>query len=201
MMACTPSHNQATINTPTPRLVGAPCEGCEAILAYDKNSLNSIDTLAGFDSHLKKLLISGTVYQADGRTPAAGVVLYVYHTNAEGIYPKRKEDTGWAKRHGYIRGAVITDKKGHYSFYTNQAGNYPGRDAAAHIHPTLLEPNGKYYYLEDYYFEGDPFLSERELNPKAPRGGTIGVLQLTQKGDLWLGQRDFILGGNVPNYE
>lgn len=200
-MACTSSPPPTSTPPPTPKLVGAPCDGCEAILTYDKNSLTATDTLAGFDPQLKKLLISGTVYQADGRTPAAGVVLYLYHTNAEGIYPKRKEDTGWAKRHGYIRGSVITDKKGHYSFYTNQAGNYPGRDAAAHIHPTLLEPNGKYYYVEDYYFEGDPFLTERELRPEAPRGGTVGVLQLTPKGDLWIGQRDFILGRNVPDYE
>lgn len=201
MLACTPSHNQALVNDPMPRLVGAPCEGCEAILSYDKNSLRSVDTLAGFQPTAKKLRISGRIYEADGRTPAAGVILYLYHTNSEGIYPKREEDTGWASRHGYIRGCLKTDAKGRYTFYTNQAGNYPGRKAAAHIHPTLLEPNGKYYYVEDYYFDGDPFLTEREKNPKAPRGGTVGVLQLTQEGDLWLGQRDFILGRNVPKYD
>src|SRR5512134_1672562 len=32
----------------------------------------------------ERLVITGTIYQNDGRTPAAGVVLYAYHTNAAG---------------------------------------------------------------------------------------------------------------------
>ncbi|MDQ2920818.1 MAG: hypothetical protein M3R52_04270 [Acidobacteriota bacterium] len=40
------------------------------------------------------LVIFGTVYKEDGKTPADGILIYVYHTNAAGIYAKRTTDTG-----------------------------------------------------------------------------------------------------------
>ena len=129
------------------------------------------------------------------------MILYVYHTDEKGIYPSQGDEVDWSRRHGHLRAWLKTDQSGQYTFYTGQPASYPGRKVAAHIHPTLLEPNGKYYYLEDYYFAHDPYLTDRELNPKAPRGGTQGVLQLQQAGKLWVGKRDFILGKNIPNYQ
>lgn len=188
-------------SSPDPRLVGAPCEGCEAILEVDKRELKATDTLSLFHTSSKPLKISGTIYQADGKTPAAGVILYVYHTDEGGVYPSEGNEKDWSRRHGHIRAWLKTDQSGRYTFYTGQPASYPGREVAAHIHPTLLEPNGKYYYVEDYYFAGDPYLTKREMAPKAPRGGTNGVLQLKKEGNLWVGKRDFILGKNVPDYQ
>src|SRR5215213_10262595 len=36
----------------------------------------------------KPMLISGTIFQPDGVTPASGILLYVYHTDAQGYYSK-----------------------------------------------------------------------------------------------------------------
>src|SRR5690242_20344635 len=86
--------------------VGAPCEGCEAIYeqAPDFNKLNWIDTLPDFNEQGQKLIISGIIYKADGKTPAPNVVLYVYHTDQTGHYTPKDGQTGWSKRNGYIRG-------------------------------------------------------------------------------------------------
>lgn len=71
----------------------------------------------------------------------------------------------------------------------------------AHIHATILEPDGKYYWLSDYYFEGDSLLSNEEINPHSPRGGTSGLLTWSKKGDVLVGTRDIVLGQNIPDYK
>lgn len=184
-----------------PQLVGGPCEGCEAVLEYGDRILNAVDTLPDFDEPGPKVKISGTIYESDGTTPAEGVILYVYHTDQEGRYATRGDETGWGKRHGYIRGWMKTGKNGRYTFYTLKPGVYPNRSAPAHIHPTILEPNGKYYWLGSYHFAGDPLLTEAEMDPEAPRGGSSGLLELEKEGELLVGTRDFVLGRNIPDYE
>jgi len=183
------------------RLVGGPCEGCEAIFEYGDRELTSVDTLPDFNDQGLKIKVSGTIYQNNGTTTAKDVILYVYHTDQKGIYATKGGETGWAKRHGYIRGWVKTDKDGKYSFYTLRPGVYPNRSSPAHIHPTILEPGGKYYWLGTYHFEGDSLLTDNEINPDFPRGGSSGLLTLKKEGDIWAGTRDIILGKNVPDYE
>ena len=192
LIAQYPNHRQKT-------LVGGPCEGCEAVFEYEKE-LHSIDTLPDLDEKGIPLRISGTVYLPDGKTPAPEVILYLYHTNPQGIYATKGDETGWAKRHGYIRGWVKTDKEGHYTFYTLKPGAYPSRTIPAHIHVTILEPDGRYYWVGSYHFAGDSLLTEAEKNPEDPRCGSTGLMVLEREGEMWTGTRDFILGRNVPGY-
>ncbi|APG60978.1 intradiol ring-cleavage dioxygenase [Christiangramia salexigens] len=179
-------------------LAGGPCEGCEAVMEYGDKTLSSVDTLPGFDSATKKLKVSGTIFKGDGETPAGGVILYIYQTNAEGLYAAPDSAKGWARRHGELRGWMKTGNDGKYTFYTLVPGNYPGSEFAAHIHPTVLEPDGKYYYLQDYLFEGDPYM-EQGLKDQ-PRGGTDGILKLKNENGILVGTRDLILGKNIPGY-
>lgn len=190
-----------TWNEGNSTLVGGPCEGCEAIFEYGHNKLHSIDTLPDFKEEGTKIKISGTVYQNDGKTPARNVILYVYHTDQNGIYLNKYDKENWAKRHGYIRGWVKTNNEGKYTFYTLKPGAYPNRSVSAHIHPVILEPNGKYYWLGSYHFEGDTLLTEKEISPHSPRGGSSGLLSIHKEGNLWVGVRDIVLGKNLPGYE
>ena len=180
------------------RLVGGPCEGCEAVFEYGDRSLAPVDTLPGFQSYEPKIRVTGTIYQPDGKTPATGVILYVYHTNREGEYPTRGGETGWARRHGYIRGWMQTGDDGKYTFYTFKPGSYGSNPA--HIHPVILEPNGKYYWIGEYLFAGDPHLDKGDYPRKDPRGGLTGVLNLREQDGILVGGRDIILGKNIPNY-
>lgn len=188
------------LNTNKPKLVGGRCEGCEAVFEYGDRILSSVDTLPDFNEQGLKIKVTGTIYLNDGKTPAKDVILYVYHTDQKGLYSTKDSETGWGKRHGYNRGWIKTDGDGKYEFYTLKPGVYPNRAAPAHIHPTILEPNGKYYWIEDYHFKGDSLLTDREINPNLPRGGSSGILSLKKEGNLWVGTRDIILGKNVPNY-
>lgn len=182
-------------------LVGGPCEGCEAVFEYGDRVLNAVDTLPNFNEEGTRIKVTGTIYHNDGTTPANDVILYIYHTNQNGVYASRNGETEWARRHGYIRGWIKTDIDGIYTFYTLKPGVYPDRSAPAHIHPMILEPNGKFYWLNSYHFEGDTLLSVNEISPKSPRGGSSGLLSLKKEGNLLVGKRDFILGRNIPQYD
>lgn len=199
MYSCANSQNRE--NEENRRLVGGPCEGCEAIFEYGDRELTSTDTLPDFHKDGIKIKVEGTVYQDDGKTPAGGVILYVYHTNQEGLYAPKEDAKGWAKRHGYNRTWLETDEKGYYSFYTIKPAPYPNRSEAAHIHYTVLEPNGKYYWLNSSKFKGDSLLTENEINPDSTRGGSSGLIHLKKEGGLMVGERDLVLGENIPGYE
>lgn len=182
------------------KLVGGPCEGCEAIhespIPFDQ--LPSSLVLPDFDDNGPKIEVSGIVYERDGMTPARDVVMYVYHTDQEGVYPTRGDEKGWARRHGYIRCWVKTDKNGYYQFKTLRPAAYPDRGAAEHIHVTVKEPDKNEYYLDDYFFADDPLLP-KVLNDR-PRGGN-GVVTLTDDGNgVQHATRHIILGLNVPDY-
>ena len=197
--ACSQSQNSEQTAS---KLVGGPCEGCESIFEFGSEKLNSVDTLPDFKDEGPQLKITGTIYQPDGKTPAKGVILYIYHTDQKGIYVTKGDETGWAKRHGYLRGWVKTNKSGRYAFYTLKPAPYPGRSNPAHIHPTILEPNGKYYWLHASHFSNDPMLTKKELSIESPRGGNSGLLlELKKESNLWVGNRDIILGKNIPNYD
>ncbi len=182
-----------------PKLVGGPCEGCEAVLDYGDRELSSIDTLPEFEKTGPKLKVTGTIYEKDGKTPAEGIILFVHQTNRNGVYPKRGDEKGWESEYGYIHQWIRTDADGKYTFYTFKPERYGG--LPAHIHPIILEPNGKYYWLGSFLFADDPQLTYEHKNPKSPRGGSNGILSLKKENEIWVGKRDFVLGKNVPGYE
>jgi protocatechuate 3,4-dioxygenase, beta subunit len=183
------------------RQVGGGCEGCEGVFEYGKKKLTSVDTLPDFHEKGPKMLVTGTIFKKDGKTPAKDVILYIYHTDQTGEYPTRGNEAGWAKRHGYIRGWIKTGADGKYAFYTLRPGAYPGRQNPEHIHPTIKEPGYSAYWIDEYLFEDDPILSAHEKNSQRSRGGK-GIIKVTKdKNGMQIAKRDIILGLNVPGYE
>lgn len=195
IFSCGESQNNQTASSN----LGGPCEGCEAIYEYGTKQLKHIDTLVGFKTLKNPIHISGTVYQQDGKTVAKNVIIYIYHTDNEGIYPSTKTSKGWERRHGYLRGWMKTDDSGKYSFYTSRPASYPNSKNPQHIHITVKEPDKKEYYIDAFYFEDDPYLTSRIKQNTNPRGGS-GIITLKNLGSLKVAKRDIILGLNIPNY-
>lgn len=181
-------------------IVGGPCEGCEALHEYGDARLTNIDTLPKFEVSEPKLKVTGTVFQKDGKTPAENVIVYIYHTNKNGIYETKGDEEGWAKRHGYIRGWIKTTSDGSYTFYTFRPGSYPNTTAPEHIHITVKEPNTNAYYIDDIMFEDDKNLTEDFKNRLSNRAGPGVVLPKLKDGILHV-KRDIILGKNIPYYD
>lgn len=181
--------------------VGGRCEGCEAVFESPValKDLSWTDTLPDFSEPGPKMVISGVIYKSDGRTPAKDVVLYVYHTDQAGIYPTKGNETGWAKRHGYIRGWMKTNEKGQYRFYTLKPASYPNTTAVKHIHPTIKEPGINEYWIDEFVFDDDPYLTPALRKQHQQRGGD-GVIILKNENGILVGERNIYLGKNIPGY-
>lgn len=182
--------------------IGGPCEGCEAIyessVPFEK--LKAVDKLpdATWDGK-KPLGINGVVYKADGKTPAANVIIYVYHTDETGHYPRKGDEKGWAKRHGYLRGWLRTNEKGEYKFVTLRPAAYPDGTEPAHIHVIIKEPGLNEYYIDEFLFDDDPILTEERRKKLENRGGS-GIIKLVDVGNMYKATRNIYLGKNIPGY-
>lgn len=168
--------------------------------------ISTIDTSAGWNQQGQKILLTGSVYSLDGKTPAPNVLLYYYHTNTEGKYIHKPEEeksmppNELGQTHGYIRGWIKTDDQGRYFIYSVKPGVYPTHDEPAHIHMTVKEPNEiDEYYIDDIVFDNDVFLTTAKKEKMNNRGGS-GVIKMDQKDSLMVGKRNIILGLNIPNY-
>ena len=167
-------------------LSGNPdCEWCGAAEAPDP--LDATLTIAADDEPGERMILSGTVYQADGATPAPDVLLYFYHTNARGIYPRRGDETGNGRRHGYLRGWLRTGDDGTYEVRSIRPAQYPSRREAAHVHVTVTPPGREEDWIDSFMFTDDPVLTERQLSGE-------GIIELTRNEDgTWIGHRDIVL--------
>jgi len=142
----------------------------------------------------ERLIIEGTVYKPDGKTPAADVLLYAYHTNAGGVYAKRGNETGNGRRHGYLRGWLRTGADGRYRIETIRPGSYPTRSEPAHVHMTLQPPGEPERYIDDVVFTDDPLLTPEHRARLQQRGGS-GIVRLERGADRVLRTtRDIYLG-------
>lgn len=182
------------------RLVGGGCEGCEGMFEGIPNQLAWETMIHQPGEPGEPLEISGTIFQTDGKTPAPNVILYVYQTDAQGLYTPSAGATGWTKRHGHLRGWMKTNARGQYKFRTIKPRPYPGDRIPAHIHPTIKEPDKNEYYIDEYRFADDPLLTASERAREEKRGGS-GIIELRKDSQgVWRGRRDLVLGQNIPNY-
>ncbi|MEO6151063.1 MAG: hypothetical protein ABIN95_01060 [Mucilaginibacter sp.] len=181
-------------------LVGGSCDGCEIMYIDMPRHINAVDTSAGWAEKGQKLLVTGTVFKSDGRTPAPNVIIYYWQTDSKGYYSPRDGMDSRAKRHGHIRGWVKTGMDGKYAIYTVRPAPYPNRDIPAHIHPSIKEPGiGNEYYIDEFVFDDDRLLTGAKRRALENRGGS-GVLRVLQSGDIQVAEHNIILGLNIPNY-
>jgi len=175
-------------------VIGGPCEGCELVFAGLPSDLSWHARIAPEDEPGEPLRIEGTVTDAGGR-PAAGVIVYAYHTDAEGIYPPA------ATRHGQLRGWARTDAAGRYRFDTIRPGAYPGRTTPQHVHMHVIEPGVATYWIDSIHFTDDPLFERiRSGESASPRGGSGIVTPSRGEDGTWQVRRDIALGAGVPGY-
>lgn len=200
---CAQNNNNAGLESEIK--VGGPCEGCEAVYECPVlfKALSEFAWLPDWNENSsRKIAINGIVYQADGKTPAPNVVIYLYHTDQKGVYPLKGDEKGWAKRHGYLRAWMKTNEKGEYKFWTLRPAAYPGRNEPAHIHAIIKEPGKTPYWIDDFLFDNDPLLTEAVRKKLENRGGN-GILKFYDASSgksPYKSERHIYLGKNIPDY-
>ncbi len=183
------------------QLVGGGCDGCELMYVDTPRNIRAVDTSAGWYEDGTKLIITGTVFQLGGKTPAPNVILYYWQTDNTGHYTYKKGMTEKARPHGFIRGWVKTDSAGHYTIHTLRPAPYPDDVSPAHIHLSIKEPDVENeYYTDEINFDDDKLLIPHlKKYPQEKRGGS-GIVRVLLQGDLQIAEHDIVLGLNIPNY-
>jgi protocatechuate 3,4-dioxygenase, beta subunit len=140
----------------------------------DMNAPSKI-TIATKEEPGERLIVTGQLFGPDGKTQLAGASIYVYHTDAEGLYTPETNDNRNPRLRGYMR----TDAQGRYEYNTIKPAPYPNNRIAAHIHYVVNAPG----YLERIFeivFEGDPNINERMRADAAKDGGAFSIRTLTR---------------------
>lgn len=189
--AQTPQDEPASLPTSRPGLYD--CDGCEVASEPSPDTLDWRVTLPPEGEPGEPLILSGRVFQPDGVTPAPGVVLYFHQTNAAGLYRSILSTARGGRRDGMIEGWLVTDADGRYEVTTIRPAPYPNAALPAHVHVYVKEPARRPYYLDDFVFEDDPYVTSAYRARQELRGGS-GILTLRGTPDEgWRGQRDLVL--------
>jgi len=170
-------------------LFGCTKQNDASVLAQSKpnetDKVSSSIRLVSPDEPGERLIVAGTIYGADSKMPLAGIKLYVYHTDAKGIYST--QDTGASNRNPRLKGTLITDRDGRYEFRTIKPASYPGSSIPAHIHASASGAGYKEQGIHEFWFEDDPYLTagvrarfagQNSFSPIMPiKRGADGVLR------------------------
>ena len=183
----------------TVKIVGGGCEGCELMYIGLPEKILPEHTSIGWTESNTKLILTGKVFQIDGKTPAQNVIVYYWHTDDRGLYSSNKQTPELAKVHGKLRGWVKSDVNGNYTIKTSRPAAYPSHDIAQHIHLSIKEPSINEYYA-DLYFDDDPlYLKHKKKYGKLDRAGTE-ILRVVLDNKTQIAEHNIVLGLNIPNY-
>lgn len=141
------------------------------------------------------MIISGTVFQADGKTAAPNVLIYFYHTDSDGFYGCRGGALNANEHlHGHFRGWLLTDSRGRYEFNSIRPAAYPNRTFAAHVHMTITGKDFREDSIDSILFEGDKFITGQERGEAGRKGGFNPIIKLERDANgAWRGRRDIQL--------
>jgi catechol 1,2-dioxygenase len=156
--------------------------------------------LAGLDEPGDRLMLTGTVFSADCKTPLPGALIEVWQANHGGLYDTNTPGNFTQPTSFHLRGMLQANEKGQYQIETIMPGRYPippglpgleqyaGLTRPAHVHFRVMDPL-HVPLTTQLYFKGDPFVAK---DPWASSKPTL-VIGLTQEDKLRRGVFDIVL--------
>lgn len=127
------------------------------------------------------LIVSGKIYSPDGQKPLEGINLYVYQTDATGVYSTSGSGNN---RNTRIHGLMTTNAEGRYEFRTIRPASYPGTRIPAHIHAFVSGPGYPEYWIDEYHFDDDPLVTSDMRQKASALTGTFNpIVKVTKDSD------------------
>jgi protocatechuate 3,4-dioxygenase beta subunit len=199
---CHCGQTQSNAPSSKDKAVGGPCDGCdmmyEGMPAPEKIS-NTV-SIAGENEPGERMTLQGMMYRKDGKTPAANVILYLYHTDAKGLYSRTDTQTD-GLRHGHLRGWVKTDAQGRFTIHSIRPAAYPGRTIPEHIHILVKEPGLTRYWIDEVWFADDTIITPKMKAAAEKRGGDLLIPLVKNAQGQWEGRLVITAGLHVPGYQ
>ncbi len=169
-----------------------------AIYDYSEKQLNNIDTIPDFETKPNKIKITGTIYLADGVTPAKDVILYINQPDEDGNYVLKKDE--YRKRYVHHRGWVKTDADGRYTIYTFVPGKFLRSKELKQIHRIIKEPGKSEYEINSFFFNDDPLIPSLTLACRAK--AVQSMLRLDEEKDgMYIATKDIKLNRDIRNFQ
>jgi protocatechuate 3,4-dioxygenase beta subunit len=139
----------------------------------------------------ERLEVKGVVYAADGRTPVPKASVYVYQTDAKGLY---RPDDPMGNRNPRLMALLRTDAAGRYSYRTIRPASYPGTNVPQHIHYEVAAP-GHGTRIFEIVFDQDPLVTA-DIRRQAAQPESMYSVRRIEKGADGIGQltQDVVLG-------
>jgi protocatechuate 3,4-dioxygenase beta subunit len=109
--------------------------------------------IAGRDERGERLIVTGRALE--GERPVAGVSIYAFHADAEGLYTRDGRNSDENAR---LFAMLRTDAEGRYRYETIRPRGYGG--LAAHIHHVVTAA-GYQPRLCDLWFGDEPYFASR----------------------------------------
>jgi protocatechuate 3,4-dioxygenase, beta subunit len=161
---------------------------------YTESNLNNIDSVPDFQAKAEKLIITGTIYESDGITPAKDVILYVFQPDDKGNYNMKRDSS--RKRYVHHRAWVKTDADGKYTIYTFMPGKLFRSKELKQIHRIIKEPGKPEQELAPFFFNDDPLIPELTLACQAE--AAMSMLRINEKDGVFVATKDFKLAKTSP---
>lgn len=155
----------------------------EFVRAYERAqaskpaTLGSVARIAPESEPGSPLVINGRVYQTDGRTPAAGITVFAYQTDATGVY-----DVPSNGPHSWrLKGWAVTDAEGRFQFRTIRPASYPNAAVPQHVHLHLEGPHVPRRWTAELEFDDDPKVTARQREASRQAGMFGGIRPVTKR--------------------
>jgi catechol 1,2-dioxygenase len=195
----------ALVATPT-LAAGQTCQPTEADIVgpFYRFGAPFQARLAGPGEPGDRLILTGTVFSSDCRTPVPGALVEVWQANHAGLYDTTKPGNFTEAGTFHLRGMLYTNDRGQYELETIVPGRYPippnlpglekyaGLTRPAHIHFRVME-SLHVPLTTQLYFKADPFLAG---DPWASRKPGLAI-DLKRDGLVQRGVFDIVLGRGV----
>ena len=134
-------------------------------------------------------LASVVCAQPNGDKPIKGVSMFVYHTDAKGIYQRETNDNPYDAR---LWGVMRTDANGRYEYKTIRPASYPNTRFPAHVHHAIHAADYKVVFPE-FNFDDDPFVNDTGKREGAARLKRPLLKMKQDQEGVWHGEFDIVL--------
>ncbi|WP_111307147.1 dioxygenase family protein [Confluentibacter sediminis] len=159
------------------------------IFDYSERYLNNTDSIPDYEAKAEKLIITGTIYQSDGKTPAKDVILYIFQPDENGNYNLKRDAN--RKRYVYHRAWIKTDADGKYTFYTFMPGKLIRSKELKQIRRIIKEPGKDAYDMAPFFFNDDPLIPDLTLACRAE--AVKSMLRINEKDGVYTSTKDIKL--------